>query len=107
MTYEQYILIKIAEEAGEVAKRALKAAQFGLMEQQTEFVEFGDNTGRLISEICDLNFYIKKLGEASPYVKAQIAINKCAEQDLFRETKYQKYISYSKSLGMVEKVVDN
>lgn len=104
MTYEQYILIKIAEEAGEVAKRALKAAQFGLMEQQTEF---GDNTGRLISEICDLNFYIKKLGEASPYVKAQIAINKCAEQDLFRETKYQKYISYSKSLGMVEKVVDN
>ncbi len=101
MTLEQYLLIKIAEEAGEVSQRALKAAQFGLMEKQSSELE--DNTERLIDELCDMYFYIRKLSDHSEYVKEQLAISVCHDKELYRETKYNKFLTYSTSLGMVEK----
>lgn len=101
MTHEQYLLIKIAEEAGEVSQRALKAAQFGLMEKQSPELE--DNTERLIEELCDLYFYIRKLSDQSNYVKELLAMSVCHEKELYRETKHNKFLTYSQSLGMTEK----
>lgn len=55
MTAQQYILGKIAEEANEIAQRALKAQQFGI--EQTEPGKEQDNGERLETEILDLMFW--------------------------------------------------
>jgi phosphoribosyl-ATP pyrophosphohydrolase len=56
LTAQQYILTKIAEEANEVAQRALGAQQFGI--EQTEPGKEQDNGERLESELLDLMFWI-------------------------------------------------
>lgn len=56
MNAQQYILIKIAEEANEVAQRALKAAQFGV--DQTEPGQTENNADRLETELLDLGFWV-------------------------------------------------
>ena len=56
MTAQQYILCKLAEEANEVAQRALKAQQFGI--EQTEPGKSQDNGERLESELLDLMFWM-------------------------------------------------
>lgn len=52
MTYEQYLLVKLAEEAAEVSQIALKAAQFGLDDAHP----FGglNKAGRIAEELDDL-----------------------------------------------------
>lgn len=53
MTREQYLLVKLAEEASEVAQRALKASQFGVDEVQKGQEQ--NNAERLYDELNDLN----------------------------------------------------
>lgn len=55
MSAQQYILMKIAEEASEVAQRALKAQQFGV--DQTEPGRDRDNAERLCDELTDLSIW--------------------------------------------------
>lgn len=57
MNARQYILMKIAEEATEVAQRALKAQQFGL--DQTEPGKTQNNAERLEGELLDLGFWFQ------------------------------------------------
>lgn len=57
MKIDQYILTKIAEEASEVAQRALKAAQFG--PDQIEPGQELTNAERLIEEVYDLGIWVQ------------------------------------------------
>jgi hypothetical protein len=63
MTLKQYFLIKIAEEAAEVAQIALKAAHFRLSEIQPGRPE--TNAERMYGEINDLLAMAHRLGELS------------------------------------------
>jgi len=56
LTAQQYILGKIAEEAAEIAQRALKAQQFGI--DQIEPGQELDNGERLENEFLDLAFWV-------------------------------------------------
>lgn len=100
MTLSQYFLIKLAEEAAEVAQIALKAAHFGLSEIQPGRVE--TNAQRIYGELNDVLAMVHRLGEISNgefwfdigspdhmAIAAKIA-------------KVERYLAYSQSLGLVE-----
>lgn len=87
---EQYILSKIAEEATEVAHRALKAQQYGMYEIQEG--QEDTNVFRFIEELEQLNNWVKSLlarqGEDLPGIKGTTSSNFI--------TKANKYLELSK-----------
>jgi thiamine monophosphate synthase len=100
MTLTQYYLIKLAEEAAEVAQIALKAAHFGLSEIQPTKTE--TNAERIYIELNDTLAMVHRLGEVSggefwfdigspdhAAISAKLA-------------KVAHYLAYSQSLGLVE-----
>ena len=105
MNYEQYLLIKLAEEASEVAKDALKAAQFGLEEVHPSTGV--SNVTRLAEELCDMGFIIAKLDERllAQGKEPLLDIVDAVESDAYFNTKsarFEKYLAYSRELGKVE-----
>jgi hypothetical protein len=97
MTLQQFYLTKIAEEAAEVAKIALKAQQFGLTEVQPGREE--SNAERMYAELNDLNAMVLELnrvGFGQFYYQADHAAMSVKMQ------KCEKYLGYSRSLGLVE-----
>lgn len=100
MTLQQYHLVKLSEEAAEVAQIALKAAHFGLSERHPERTE--NNAQRIYAELNDLLAMVHRLGEVSNGEfffdigqPDHVAISKKLE-------KVQRYLAYSQSLGLVE-----
>ena len=104
MNAEQFLLVKIAEEAAEVAQIALKTAQFGSFERMNETTP--TNVERLNGELNDLiavAFYIfnhyqevrTKDGLTPLQIDATLVKNKVE--------KIRKYYNYSAKLGLVEK----
>ena len=98
MNLVQFYLLKIAEEAGEVAHIALKAAQFGLSETEPGRLE--SNAQRLHGELTDLSAMVHRLGSIQSEFFFDIGspdhmaiVNKL--------NKVEKYLSYSVELGMV------
>jgi len=92
MNTEQYLLVKLAEEAAEVAQIAIKCAQFGLTEV---YPEAGTpNVDRLFGEMNDLLgvFAVLHLEEVFSWLPDQSQIT--AKKD-----KIYKYLEYSRSLG--------
>ena len=95
MNVEQYLLTKLAEEASEVAKMALKVQQFGMDE-----VVPGQpltNRQRLHAELNDLNAAITMLnGDCDlGYVRDELAVS-------FKVSKVDKFMRYSIRLGKVQ-----
>ena len=97
MNRQQYLLIKLAEEASEVAQMALKTAQFGF-DEKLEGQPY-TNRERMEQEVVDMLAIISMLQDESSFwdevndmlderVKAKVA-------------KVNKYHGYSVSLGMV------
>ncbi|ARK89686.1 hypothetical protein BOC42_00420 [Burkholderia pseudomallei] len=100
MTLTQYYLVKLAEEASEVAQIALKSAHFGLSERHPERTE--TNAERIYAELNDLLAMVHRLGEVSCGefqfdigMPDHIAIAK-------KLNKVEHYLAYSRSLGLVE-----
>lgn len=100
MNIQQFYLLKIAEEASEVAQIALKTAQFGLGEKHPALTE--TNAQRICAELNDLLAMVHRLGEVSNGefwfdigAPDQIAIAK-------KLAKVEHYLAYSRSLGLVE-----
>ena len=94
MTRTQYLLCKLAEEASEVSKAALKAQQFGLNEV---YPKTGlTNAERLTEEINDLIASLVMLADdAYKYVEDYRAIEKKID-------KVEHYLKYSQELGEVQ-----
>jgi len=63
MTRFQYLLIKLAEEAGEVSKEALKTAQFGYDSYNPHDVSKVRNEDKLITELLDMLCIVDMLKE--------------------------------------------
>lgn len=95
MSHEQYLLIKLAEEASEVAQIALKTAQFGMLGKNPELAE--NNQQRIHGELNDLLAIVDGLNNNfnfgfKPNVLAKMA----------KIQKVYIYMGYSKQLGMVK-----
>ncbi|HDR9501268.1 TPA: hypothetical protein QDC06_004564 [Burkholderia cepacia] len=97
MTLTQYVLIKIAEEAAEVAQIALKTAHFGLSETQPGRAE--TNAQRIYAELNDLNAMVLRLNDVAFgeffYDPDHVAMSQ-------KMAKVENYLAYSRSLGLVE-----
>jgi NTP pyrophosphatase (non-canonical NTP hydrolase) len=106
MTEIQYILGQIAQEASEVAQEASKCQQFGL--DETYFDEYHNpkslnNAKRLEQELQDLLGVVRMLniysgGEENVHVSCNIDVEKGNK----KIHKVEKYIQYSKDLGMTK-----
>lgn len=92
MTRCQYLLGKIAEEAVEVAQRALKAQQFGLEEVQKGHGE--TNEERLFHEVWDLMVTLTLLGSHIPLMPDGYI-------SLRRRERMREYLRLSQQLGQV------
>ena len=99
MILTQYHLIKIAEEASEVAQIALKCAHFGLSEKQPG--QELTNAERVYGELNDLMAMVHELGVVSGDEfffdigqPNHLAIAK-------KLGKIAHYLAYSQSLGLV------
>jgi len=98
MTLEQFYLIRIAEEATELAQAALKASQFGLFEMIEGTNE--TNEGRMTKEYNDLlsaRSMLRNLGYEHPILMEDYGLQN------EKINKVEKYLTYSQSLGLVEK----
>lgn len=97
MMVEQYLLIKLAEEAAEIAQMALKTAQFGLKETYAPVGK--SNIERLNDEFNDLLAAIDMLNE-------DFGVEHLQRDDFKVNNKIAKvkhYMSVSQDLGLVEK----
>lgn len=98
MTRQQHALLKLAEEASEVAERALKAMQFGLDE-----VEPGQplsNRERLEYEIRDVMSVTVLLVRLK--MVATVEFSSMEEHVRAKLEKIERYYQLSQSLGQVE-----
>jgi hypothetical protein len=100
MNIQQFYLLKIAEEASEVAQIALKTAQFGLTEKHPALTE--TNAQRIYAELNDLLAMVHRLGEVSG---GEFWFDIGSPDHVAIATKLAKvehYLAYSRSLGLVE-----
>lgn len=95
MNNEQYLLVKLAEEASEIAQIALKSVQYGLSERK----EGQDltNAQRLNSELSDL-FIILTFMQASDCFALE---REPDEITLAKKAKVEKYWDLAIKLGKV------
>lgn len=91
----QFLLVKLAEEANEVAVRALKASQFGLDEVQPD--QSLSNAERLAAEVVDLQGILALL-------KKEAGLDLAITDNSIRAKieKVVRYREYARSLGLVE-----
>lgn len=97
MTHEQFLLMKLAEEASEIAQIALKTAQFGMTEKHPDLPL--NNKERIHLELNDLLAVVDELNTWSNFdFKENYAakINKIEKLNTF--------LNYSIRLGKVENV---
>jgi hypothetical protein len=100
MTVSQYLLVKIAEEAAEVAQIALKTAHFGFSETQPGGSE--TNAQRVYAELNDLLAMVHRLGEVSSG-EFWFDIGQPDHVAISRKlAKVDYYLAYSQSLKLVE-----
>lgn len=98
MTNVQYLLGKLAEEAGELAQIAIKAQQFGLEETKCgQDDDFPTNAARISAELNDVLGVVKMLQIEED---AKIVIDREAQTK--KMNKVDKWREYSRQLGKVK-----
>lgn len=97
MTHEQFLLMKLAEEASEISQIALKTAQFGMTEKHPDMAL--NNKERIHLELNDL---LAVVDELNTWTQFGFKENYAAK--INKIEKLNKYLGYSVSLGKVENV---
>lgn len=97
MTHEQFLLMKLAEEATEIAQIALKTAQFGMTEKHPDLPL--NNKERINLELNDL---LAVVDELNSWVQFGFKEDYAAKVNKIE--KLNKYLGYSIRLGKVENV---
>lgn len=95
MTKTQYLLVKIAEEAAEVAQMALKTAHFGVHEKENETSP--SNLERLCGELNDLLAVVDMFGEE---IEEDIVLD--GDKMEAKKKKVEHFMKYSQSQGLVD-----
>lgn len=98
MTRQQMLLTQLMEECNEVAQRCSKAIRFGFNDKQSD--EYDTNLDRIMYELQDLAAVANMIhtGEGNETLYTSL------DEDMFhlKEAKVEKYLEYSKSLGILE-----
>lgn len=94
---EQYILIKIAEEAAEVIQDINKTLIFGLDEKYSKS-EFS-NRERIVNEITDMFALINLAHNEKILLLPEFPVEAAVKA---KQEKFEKYFKYSQELGVVE-----
>ena len=97
MTHEQFLLMKLAEEASEIAQIALKTAQFGMTEKHPDLPL--NNQERIHVELNDLNALVDELN-----TWCQFGYKPNYEAKIKKIEKLNTFLGYSIRLGKVENV---
>lgn len=97
MTHEQFLLMKLAEEASEIAQIALKTAQFGMTEKHPDLSL--NNKERIHLELNDL---LAVVDELNTWSKFEFKENYAAK--INKIEKLNTFLNYSIRLGKVENV---
>lgn len=97
MTHEQFLLMKLAEEASEIAQIALKTAQFGMTEKHPDLPL--NNKERIHLELNDLLAVVDELNTWSNF---DFKENYAAK--IKKIEKLNTFLNYSIRLGKVENV---
>jgi len=63
MKYEKYLLIKLAEEASEVAQAAIKCSLFGYESKDPRETDGDDNLVKMLKELLDMSAVLIEIGE--------------------------------------------
>lgn len=103
MNYEQFLLLKLAEECVEVAQRCSKQMQFGKDEIQPG--QNKSNCRRLLDELNDLIAVVDLLLEAGEIPTNSVPQLEKAIAE--KKRKIEKYLEYSKELGKVEAEIND
>ncbi|WP_186083635.1 hypothetical protein [Burkholderia gladioli] len=98
MTLEQYLLVKIGEEASEIAQMAAKCSHFGLTETEPGRTE--NNGQRMNRELNDLLAMVRTLQNIAGRDRYSFAPDE--SQIMAKIAKVDHYLTYSRSLGLVE-----
>lgn len=97
MTHEQFLLMKLAEEATEIAQIALKTAQFGMLEKHPDLPL--NNKERIHLELNDLLAVVDELNSWS-----QFGFKEDYAAKIQKIEKLNTYLGYSIQLGKVENI---
>lgn len=100
MTRFQYLLIKLAEEAGEVAKEALKTAQFGVDSYNPHDPNKTRNEDKLTNELIDVHTILLLL-EREYGLTFDIEDPKHTQAVLKKISKIDKYYKLSLDTGYI------
>ena len=100
MNKQEYLLIKLAEEASEIAQMAIKTAQFGMDEVYQ--IQDKTNSERLAGEITDLKAVIEMIEDHSG-----INLNLGREAMDKKKEKVNFYMGVCKNIGSLDKDVDS
>ena len=95
MNREQLLLVKLAEEAAEIAQIALKAAQFGL-DEVYEGTPGQSNANRIHGEIEDMLAVVEMLNDECNFRHFPNRVYRTA-----KKAKVNKWALYAVSLGQV------
>lgn len=98
MSYEQFLLTKLAEECNEVAQRALKQQQFGSEEHEPG--DSQNNAQRTLYELNDLLAVVDLL-IANGDLPDQSALE-LEQHKIRKRAKILKYLEYSRDLKLVK-----
>lgn len=92
LSKKQLLLIQLGEEAGEIAQAVSKALRFGL---EDSWKEGSNNRQKLTQEVADLIAVFNKL------VMLGILDDITHDQLLAKYDKIDKYLEYSKNIGVL------
>lgn len=81
MNYKQYLLIKLAEEASEIAQAAIKCSLFGYESKDPREVNGKTNIQKLLCELADLSAVTDLLGDTEDF-----------DNDVLESIEPEKYI---------------
>lgn len=95
MTREQYLLVKLAEEASEIAKDAIKAAQFGM---HSNYLDSPTNVENIRMELNDLLTVVNMLN-----TDHGLNFMPDGEYQTHKIEKIKHYMKVSESLGKLSK----
>lgn len=97
MNLEQYLLIKLIEEAAEIQQRATKMLRFGINEIQPG--QEKENVERLFDELIDFTIVVDKLSRHPSFV-LDVKDN-FSDSRAKKEARFEEYLNYSKKMGLV------
>ena len=95
MKYEKYLLIKLAEEAAEVAQAAIKCSLFGYDQKDPRETEGETNLVKLQKELLDMTAVLNELVENSKMYYPDLNVDTYVEGKQKKLNYYYDVISKS------------